>query len=379
MAHNTLIVGNLDCEVDYAGGPPLPSNVQERIAAAATTMRIFAKQGDALWIPHSFDTQRLPPILDNPCPRLCSGPIEQQAETEILAWGETEQIHAMRTRTVGNSSPGSASGDAPLQHWHLHLASIYPTATVARLCNQRALSYNLSAKLQVALPGAKMLDSVDSLQAHLHAGGANHGKEHQWVLKAPWSASGRDRLRRRGLDKPARTRAQRLFTRHGELVFEPWVDRICDFGCTGIVWSSGQTTLFPPHLLHNDAAGVFRGITIPANKADYWLCDKYREIFETTVHQVARQLAQLGYRGPFSVDGYTYRDPVGQELFQPLSEINARMSFGHVARAWWQRLATPNQTMEFHLSHGPTNAEEDVIPLLLPGKTDPTSAWLRCY
>ena len=41
----------------------------------------------------------------------------------------------------------------------------------------------------------------------------------------------------------------------------------------------------------------------------------------------------MDYRGPFSIDAFIYKEN-NKIHFQPLSEVNARMSFGLVARAW---------------------------------------------
>jgi hypothetical protein len=44
--------------------------------------------------------------------------------------------------------------------------------------------------------------------------------------------------------------------------------------------------------------------------------------------RVAEALARADYFGPFSVDGFTYRDRSGGLCLQPRSEINARYSMG---------------------------------------------------
>ena len=49
------------------------------------------------------------------------------------------------------------------------------------------------------------------------------------------------------------------------------------------------------------------------------------------------KLAQAGYRGPFGIDAFVYGTGYDRQLY-PLCEINARHTFGHVARALGRRL-----------------------------------------
>ena len=47
-----LWLGNLDCEVEWAGGPALPAAVIARLALLATTLRVFVDDDrERLWLP----------------------------------------------------------------------------------------------------------------------------------------------------------------------------------------------------------------------------------------------------------------------------------------------------------------------------------------
>src|SRR5690606_37893055 len=118
-------------------------------------------------------------------------------------------------------------------------------------------------------------------------------------------ASGRFRLRRRGppsqsLDEATRTRARRLFATFGELIFQPWMDRVFDIGCVGLVAGPERWRVLAPHGLHIDAAGVFRGITVGA--PEHWVepalasaaTDAAARVAELAA-EVARRLAGDGY------------------------------------------------------------------------------------
>jgi hypothetical protein len=60
-------------------------------------------------------------------------------------------------------------------------------------------------------------------------------------------------------------------------------------------------------------------------------------------------LRAAGYRGPFSIDAYLWRDADGVLRLQRLSEINARLTFGLVARAAAERERTGGGRFELRL------------------------------
>jgi hypothetical protein len=188
---------------------------------------------------------------------------------------------------------------------------------VAR-CNHRRFSFDLARQYDALLPGSAIVSSLEELEDIIGADPFD-----QWVVKAPLSAAGRDRVRRRGseLDDDARVRIGRLLESFGELFFEPWMERIVDYGVAGVVVDSGAR-LFPPHVLVNNESGVFRGIEAtddaPAQIVDF-------------AAYAGEALLDAGYRGGFGIDAFVYRDDDGSERVHPLCEINARITFGLLA------------------------------------------------
>lgn len=298
-----IVVGNLDCEVTWAGGPPLPGAVTARLALLATTLRVFARDDDdRLWLPAPVDPAQVP-AAGAPRPRLVAGPVP--AGDDLLPWG-----------------------------------ALAPTdVAVARAVNDRRFAAVVAADLGVALPGARVVTSVDELRAHLAAGGAGASPTGAWVAKAPLTAAGRDRVRRRGdaLDPPTATRLERLLARAGALVFEPWMARTLDVGQGGVVVAADRVELSPPHRAHCDAAGVIRGLVVDDGAA---LEPGERATLAATATAVGHRLAAAGYRGRFVVDAFVH-DAGGARRLHPLCEINARLTFGLVARAWAERRGHP--------------------------------------
>jgi hypothetical protein len=346
-----LVVGNLDCELAWAGGGALPRHVATKLAAAATLLRAVVPDGDdaALWAPGPVDVTRCPVVAGGPPWRVVdaiAGP--------AIPWGATEAV-----------TPRAAVVDGT---WRDQLAALAPSVDAARAASDRRLAHALAARLGQAMSGSRTITTVDELAAHLAALAPA-----AWVVKAPLTAAGRDRVRRRGpaLDAATATRVRRLLERFGALVFEPWLDRIADLGQPGLVTGASSWRLLPAHVLHSDATGGFAGITIPTDDDLAAIPAAHRARLAEVAAAVAAELAALAYRGPFTIDAFVHRDAAGDQLV-PLVEINPRLTFGLVARAWSERLATP-LTLRLAESPPPPGA----LVLLTPGSDDPTAAWLE--
>ena len=337
-----LIVGNLDCESDFAalaGRPagPLPRRVHTAIAGAATLLRVFARDDDRLWLPAPVPRRAMAEVPGLPRPVLESGPLpDLEPADEILAWGETPAV----TRLRGARPPaGGASGienrapsDIP---WQLPV----PAPEAAAEVNDRRFDLALSEELGCRLPGSRAVASARELDAHLVTTSVE-----RWVLKARFSAAGRWRVVHLGgaMTPGTRRRVERLFARHGGLVFEPWMERTLDVGYAAALTPGGSARV-SCHRLLVGGAGRFRGLELIAGGGtgcDPWLTSRESARLERVLDGVADALRRAGYSGPFGVDAWRYRRPGGETL-HPLGEINGRLTFGWVARALVERLREP--------------------------------------
>lgn len=369
------IVGNLGCESEFPGKKAqatLPARVAKGISAFATLLRTFAREEDSLWTPVAVDASRLPPVPGLPVPLLESGALEKlPAVNEILAWAETPDVERARRR--GSSAVAEEAQRAPASKkleerlWELPAAAPDVVAKV----NHRAFCLEVALDLGQALPGARLIHSLGKLEAHWLEGGASASIGEKWVLKAPHSAAGRDQIRGQGksTDGSSRKRIERLLERHGVLLFEPWMDRLEDFGALGLIGEEG-TRVLGAHKQEIDSNGVFRGIVLPPEGACCpWLAEEEEHRLEETAAKVGHRLERAGYRGPFGVDSWRYRALDGSIKLQALGEINARMSFGLVARGLAERLRSSgvlDPTKEMRLRLG-QSIPPDALPLLLPG------------
>ena len=327
------LLGNLDCEARWAG-VALPEAVLRRISLYATLFAACAPddRGDRheLWVPAAIDPARLlaapgwvPPVVhvlagSSADPTAAAGRDRSELAT-------TDRADADQLRTTIGTTPIARGGfDLPWAD---------PTAAAA---NDRSRTLAIAEALGVALPGARVVASLDELDA------AVTGFAGSWVCKARWTSAGRDRARGAGRpDGELRTRIARMLTRFGPLVLEPWLDRTADFGvCGEIVTNEAvEVRLLPPHQLRTDARGGFLGIDLAA------VDPAIAEALHATARAAAARLAAgTGYRGPFAIDAFSYRDP-GRDgdgaaaRLHPLCELNARYSFGWIAHGLARRLA----------------------------------------
>jgi hypothetical protein len=384
-----LLLGNLDAEEDLArlASPwdtpgqkprrrqPFSAAALAQIAGAATLLRAFAREGDRLWTPVPVAANRLAPVPGLPIPVLEPGPLSRLAPAaKLLAWAETPHVAAKRL-ALGELVPG----EAPLHEllWELRVS---PPEVVARV-HHRAFGLEVATRLGVSLSGARRISSTAELAAHLAAGAGATG----WVVKAPLSAAGRARYVERtagpALSVEARVRVEKLLERHGPLLFEPWMERTADFGAAVLLLPSGPR-LVGFHRLLVDAVGRFRGIELRGEFAGIELPPEERETMERTVSGTAEALLRAGYVGSFGIDAWRYRRPDGSVAFHPLGEINARMTFGLVARALVDRVREPlgiDPAARVRLIFGSEiPAEENaVVPLLLSRPEGKGAAWLE--
>jgi hypothetical protein len=285
-----IIYANLDQEARWAR-TTLPLHVQKRISAASALLAAFAPEGEdiVIYAPAAVDPERV-----------------RFARVDMRVGVPPE--------------------------WDVAWAN--PTAERA---NDRRTALSLAEELGVAIPGSRVIASLDELDAHLATGGAQASNDRRWVCKAPWTAAGRDRAHGKGdsADGEVRVHIGRMLERQGAVTFEPWLDRMIDLGICAQLREDGTMHVDRPHTLLSDQRGSFLGIDIvePA------LTEAEHSELARVVAAAGARLHALGYSGAFTVDAFVFRDR-GMRKLHPLCELNARHTFGHVARALHARLGT---------------------------------------
>ncbi len=327
-----LIYANLDGENELAGLGTPPRRVLDRLAGWARLLRAFAvEDGDEIRLPWSAGSvvaTRLDDVSGLPRPRLGTGRLTgSDRGRPLLPWLVTPEVDAFAAPATGLTA--EELRQLPLHEllWRLPR----PSSSIVRRVHHRAFALAVARESGCALPGARLAGSFAEL-LEICGNGA-------WVVKAPLSAAGRERYVHGGgaLGAPQRRTVERLFDRHGELLYEPWMERLDDFGCVALA-AVGEVRIAGLHRQRVDRQGRFQGIELasdPLDGAGLRPMEKGR-LLEMT-REVGRRLLAAGYQGAFGVDAWRYRDGAGVERFHPLGEINARPSFGLVIRALGDR------------------------------------------
>ena len=391
------IVANLDCECDFArlaarvrgdSGLPapdprdprfgLPAALSRSLSALGTLLRAFAREGDRVWTRHPVDPGRMAAAPGLPTPELETGPLAAlEPLDEVIAWGETGEVSAERvrcpTRMRGGAPPDVDTCSFCAALW----LSRATTPDAAARANHKGCALEAASAAGCGLPGARLLRALSEIDAHLESGAGRASPAGRWVLKAPHSAGGRLRVRGSGdvLIDAERRAAARLLDLQGEVIFEPWMDRVEDLGAFFEVTREG-VTVHARHRILGTGAGVFRGIRVPGARAEA------EHLPGAAIGAAGRRLLDAGYEGVFGLDAWYYRTAAGEVRLHPIGEINARLTFGAVAAAIAERLrragAIPEERdVVLRVGKSLPAGGSGVIPLLVPGGGDSTAAWVE--
>lgn len=226
--------------------------------------------------------------LDPGEPEPCSG--------RLLPWGVTPRVVAL----------------APHQE--------FPDPGVVREVNDKRFSHRLEQRLGVALPYARVVATLEELEA------AVRQCPHDWVLKHPFGVSGRERAvgKRGQLSESGRGWATKQL-QAWSLLFEPWVEPRQDFSLHFDIDRGGEVRYVGHCQLVADPGGVYRGNLVEpgARPPDTAL---------ECALEVAAEVGRQGYWGPVGIDAFS-GTLGGQPVLRPLVEVNARYSFGRLTLA----------------------------------------------
>lgn len=164
------------------------------------------------------------------------------------------------------------------------------------------------------------------------------------VVKAPWSTAGRGL--RVGADDAW---VESVLREQGEVVVEPWLDRVLDLSLQFTVATGGGVTIDGWGVFRTDARGRYLGAVLgrrtdglPPDVTRFLHGDgaEANRVVRTLVGMaefLAPKMAALGFSGPAGLDALVYRDADGLRL-KPLVEINPRVTMGRIALALERRI-----------------------------------------
>ena len=164
------------------------------------------------------------------------------------------------------------------------------------------------------------------------------------VVKAIYGSSGRGQSHCRGgqLRAEQRGRLENILRQQGQVVVEPWLDKVVDLSLHFDVGAEGMATVAGWTRFFTDGRGQYRGSFVGSLTAG--LDDEVKRFLygdgrdarrlpklgEQLAEWLAEPLRAAGYKGPIGVDAMVYRDCDRLRL-KPIVEVNPRTTMGRVA------------------------------------------------
>lgn len=158
----------------------------------------------------------------------------------------------------------------------------------------------------------------------------------RYVLKAPWSSSGRGvkYVEQSVFTDSLRNWTARIIRRQGFIMLEPYYNKVCDFGME--FHADGSHVRFAGLSLFETTKAAYAG-SLVAREADKRallgaylpldLLDAVQQRLETMLSALLRGR----YAGPLGIDMMVVADEARRLLLHPCVELNLRQTMGHVA------------------------------------------------
>ena len=173
----------------------------------------------------------------------------------------------------------------------------------------------------------------------------NNGLAYQYVLKMPWSSSGRGLrfvdMNHEGITTHLQGWIKNVINKQGYITVEPYYNKVCDFGMEFYAHQDG-TIDYLGLSVFDTVNGAYTGNLLmgEAQKEEilsrYTSLECFKRIRETVVSVMSKQL-KGNYSGPFGIDMMIIKDGV----VHPCVELNLRQTMGHVALTLSKKVNIP--------------------------------------
>jgi hypothetical protein len=339
-----LLVGNFDLEhhLGRGGTRTLPAALQRLNAELACALVAIAQPGDFIWAPELPEAEYAAYLatLGLSEVRFVNNAAQVPAATTIVPWGWSARVVAW----------GRDNG------WHCEAPERAAVTTV----NSRDFSASLEQEWNVGLPHAR---TIRHLQEFHDAIGACPHDTPAWVVKANFGMSARERILGRGspADQKAVQWVQRQLAENGAVYFEPWVERIDEFGLQFKIPQSGEPILEGITPLLTDHLGTYRGSRFRRAGGAVGRLDESNSVLKIAA-QAAQRIQQVGYFGPLGIDAMRYRTAEGEVRWRPLQDINARLTMGRLALGLGGAVADSPSASWLHLQGSDAERSQVSLP-----------------
>jgi|GEM_PF-3750464 len=339
------LVANLDYEFELQSKPSkLQKPLIRRLGKMATILRVFSPQ--LLITRFPIDLKWFSEVDKLSIPKVSHSQTVPK-DSQVMYWAQSKEPSDATCAEIDLVSYQETA-------WRCPRASII----ASRKANDKVFCHDLQKQLGVQLLGSKKIHNIRDIEQL---------REYpSWIIKSRYGVAGRNRVLGRYEASDAQKNAiQKMIQQSETLILEPWVTRIQDYGVTGFL---GHDNIFYArvHTLKVESQGTFSGIDTQEESIDKEIVILLTQAFR----QIAHALQKENYIGPLGVDAFTYRGTDGKTHLHPVTEINARMTFGHVAQAYSEAFERP-----IELGFGNSVPQQATI-IAAPSDSDSTSYWI---
>lgn len=319
-----LFLGNFEFEHRLSEPTREPSKTLKRLnAELATAWLSIANEGDWLWTPEAIDAEFFQRSRDQGLTRIT--PVTSLADVprnvECVPWGWSLDVRKLAEQFGWTTNA--------------------PSDSAVRFANSRATSNQLEQEWGVGLAEARRVESLNDARAFIRCLPASVKR---WIAKAEFGMSARERILGHGpMTVADENWVRHRITQHGAVFFEPWVDRIDEFGIQMDVPIQGQPELVGITPMRVDANGQYAGSWFAYHESQFADSRPFWQSAIDVTCNAARHLQSHGYFGPVGIDAMVYRAADGSKRLRPLQDINARWTMGRLSLGL-RRLLDPGQS-----------------------------------
>ena len=169
-------------------------------------------------------------------------------------------------------------------------------------------------------------------------------KNMPFIMKAPWSGSGRGIRCGNGIDNVSlRYWYRRILRKQGSIVVEPYYNKIQDFAMEFFLQKDGQLLWVGYSLFHTDANGSYKSNILMDNRRIEELLSNYVPKMDwydlrNRLIKFLRERLGTNYSGYIGVDMMVvYSKEQSKYYIHPCVEINLRMNMGVASRLFYDR------------------------------------------
>lgn len=330
-----LIVCNIGHESAIEAGDPLhytPPRIIRQMRSALWCLPLWAvpRWVKEPWWVHPFSNSLSPYLTDRELSHVARDDVR---DSELIVWGHERSLAHTLTKHYGLSS-GSACYE---------LASeLEPSWTRAASVRFFESYSSIAWREQVT-----MISSVEELRERMTLSSV--------ILKLPYSSSGRGLWRISRLDCPLEETLRKLLRRHQNLLVEPLLDKVQDYGAEYYIARDGSVECLGLCAFETDAAGHYlESICQDPTQTHQQLADSLAnpsELAQALAQHhdyLVREIAPY-YHGAVGIDLLTYRTSEGQLALHPWVEINLRYTMGHYALDLYRERVPRDTTGDYRI------------------------------